>query len=384
MEREGHYFQPKPDKPFAYNPFLDRDAYLKANSAERVRLKPYTRKQLETHIGERFNVLLSTVRYDIKDGHLYGQDSNEPAVVVFARGVGREGSTQEDITREKAEVFGFAQINENFTSPSAKIGDKRLSLSPPSGSYLHKFYDTHELKEDEGGRYVETRRYSSGLDIGETVLMLKNTGLVDEAYQANPEYSLSHPIKIEANHPKFKTADSIHEYLHKNHEYMSQEDFAQIIKICAPLITSYINTLANNPYDLRSQLLTYNALLFTSELVHDAQKTNDYRFLRGLELKAALSYPTRQELEIMGVQPIRQAMIGCGSSGGFAVNGAEVMNSPFSVSDKTRQEQTTLCCKCPFCNEQVEAIISGGRIQCPNKKCGKSVPYIAQTTKNLM
>jgi len=381
MERERQYYQSNLDKPLAYNPFLDRDAYLKVSSAERVSLNHYTRKQLETHIGERLNVLLSTVRYNIKDGHLHGQNLDEPAVEAFARGVGRDGSTKEDIYRENAEVLGFSQTDEQLASPNAKAGDKILSISPPGGSYQHNFYDIFTLEEDEGGKYVEMRRYSSGLNIGETVQMLKNGGVVDENYQASPEYSLSHPIKIEANHSKFKTPDSIHQYLHKDHKYASEEELAQVIKICTPLITSYINTLANNPYDLQGQLLNYNALLYMQELAYDAIKTNDQRFLKGLALKSAFSYPTRQEIEIMGRQPIRQAMIGCGFSGRFAVNGYETMNSPFSVVDKATQEQTTLCCKCPFCEKQVEAKIGGGRIECPD--CHKSAPYIKQSTKYL-
>lgn len=36
-------------------------------------------------------------------------------------------------------------------------------------------------------------------------------------------------------------------------------------------------------------------------------------------------------------------------------------------------EQTTLCCKCPFCDEEVEAVISEGKITCPD--CGKSAPW---------
>lgn len=38
-------------------------------------------------------------------------------------------------------------------------------------------------------------------------------------------------------------------------------------------------------------------------------------------------------------------------------------------------EQRILCCKCPFCNEKVEAVIANGKITCPNPKCGKSAPY---------
>jgi hypothetical protein len=180
-----------------------------------------------------------TVRYNIKDGHLYGENANEPAIEMFARGIGRDGSTTEDLARERAELSGFLQTDADFASPVTraentgvgKKGKKRVSISPPSGSYKHNFYDVFTLKEDEAGRYVEMRRYSSGLDISQTVLMLRNAGLVDENYQANPEYTLSHPIEIATDDPQFKTADDIHKYLHASHEYASQEEYAQIVKI---------------------------------------------------------------------------------------------------------------------------------------------------------
>ena len=94
--------------------------------------------------------------------------------------------------------------------------------------------------------------------------------------------------------------------------------------------------------------------------------------IKALILKSQFSYPTIQEVEILGRQPVRQAMIGCGSSGGFNVDA----NSPFSVKDKDNKnagDKKILCCTCPFCKEQVEAEIGGGRITCPN--CKKSASW---------
>jgi hypothetical protein len=36
-------------------------------------------------------------------------------------------------------------------------------------------------------------------------------------------------------------------------------------------------------------------------------------------------------------------------------------------------EKRILCCTCPFCKEQVEAVIEKGKIHCP--KCKKEVDY---------
>lgn len=371
-------YRPKIDKPLAYNPFLDSDAYSRINSIERRKLNPYTRKQLETHIGERFNVVLSIARYDLKNGHMYGQNTNEPAIEMFKRGVGREGSTQTDIRRERAEIVGFETIDKDFSDPKTKPGKKRVSISPPGGSYLHNFYDVFTLKEDENGRYVQARRYSSGLTAEETISKIKEKGLVDETYKADPEYTLSHPIEIDASDVNFSTADSIHKFLHINHNFATEEELRQINEVNASLYTSYINTLVNNPYVVKEILLTYDAILVQSDIIFSAIRRNDQSFLRALRYKSQFSYPTKREIGVLAAQPVRKAMIGCGFSGGLSGgSGIETMSSPFSVADKdpnkTTQEKTILCCTCPFCKQEVEAVIGGGRITCPN--CEKSASW---------
>jgi len=51
-------------------------------------------------------------------------------------------------------------------------------------------------------------------------------------------------------------------------------------------------------------------------------------------------------------------------------------SSTTSITDRAVSfGSETICCKCPFCGEQVEAVISNGRIWCPNKLCKKSAPY---------
>ena len=85
-------------------------------------------------------------------------------------------------------------------------------------------------------------------------------------------------------------------------------------------------------------------------------------------------------------QDVRQVMTFCGISGGMKTSNPFETNQPdqdavvnswtFTVkneSEQSLQEQTKLCCTCPFCEKQVEAEIGGGRIKCP--ECKKSAPY---------
>jgi len=65
----------------AYNNSFDVENYRYLPQEDLLRkekLDSYTKRQVETHIGERFNVLLSMVRYDIKNGQLYPEGMDEP------------------------------------------------------------------------------------------------------------------------------------------------------------------------------------------------------------------------------------------------------------------------------------------------------------------
>ena len=55
--------------------------------------------------------------------------------------------------------------------------------------------------------------------------------------------------------------------------------------------------------------------------------------------------------------------------------GGNTMDSVTPREVKLEDNKKILCCTCPFCNEEVEAVIAGGRITCPKKGCGKSVKW---------
>ena len=99
-------------------------------------------------------------------------------------------------------------------------------------------------------------------------------------------------------------------------------------------------------------------------------------------LQAAIIFQQNRHLG----QDVRQVMTFCGMSGGMKMsntfgitqpnNETQINSWTFTVkneSEQTSQEQTKLCCTCPFCKKQVEAEIGGGRIKCP--ECKKSAPY---------
>lgn len=63
-----------------------------------------------------------------------------------------------------------------------------------------------------------------------------------------------------------------------------------------------------------------------------------------------------------------------GCAGGGSEKGRRTWMNSLTPRDGTLDK--TLCCTCPFCGEQVEATISGGRISCP--ECNNSAPYTGE------
>lgn len=334
----------------AYDPSFDRKAYETPGLKDKERLDAYTRTQIETHLGERFNVLLSTTRYEIKNNQIYGENTDEPFMQMLQRGVDyrKEHGNSIDWEREQAELESFASIQDALLSKEAKVGDMMLLVSPPGQEesiYKHNFYDVFSLKEDEKGKFVEAIRYSSSLtnqEYGQKLRSIKDFG-------SNPKDTdfLTSPVRIDAD---FNSADEVHKYLHKNHEFITKEEFDQIVAIVTPLITSYINTLSEKPFDQDLQLLTYNAILNKADVALALIKHKDRdSMVKNYILQSQISAKT--DIFMFGKQPVRVVATGCGSSGGFSVaNNLNATFSPFSVSEfgAKKDQEWFSCPKCKY------------------------------------
>lgn len=309
----------------------------------------FTTIQLETHLRERFHVLLSQVEYGIVNGRLVRQGKTEPFLNSIIRGrdiMKRLATNPEDFDREDAEVKGFGEVIDPFLSNSeTPLGTKILSISPPGGKYKHNFYDIFTLKRRNGARYVELSRYSSGLIPADYAKLIPE---MDPDGPLTAAEFLANPIKIR---DVFVSAEQIHRVLHKEHDYMEESDFGEIWSGVQPAVANYLlNRNANS----------FNAILNLADKVWDSQKRR----------KAGESYtdytnyvPTNARLRDLGNEPVRQAGGDCPGKSGA--------DDPYSVSESG--EKRILCCTCPFCEQQVEAIIEDGKITCP--KCKKSAPW---------
>lgn len=293
-------------KAIAYEPRFDQEIGLKAS---------YISRQIDTFLGERLNVLLSKNKYEIKNNLVYGQDMEEPFVEVIKRGVDYrkqvEGENRVDKKREEAEVKGFLKTQEVMCNPNTPIGTMMLSISPQGGRnslYQHNFYDIFTLKEFEGRRFIEVRRYSSALTPAEYKDKLKPLSYMGDV--VDDADFLSHPVKID--NIFFENADQIHSYLHKNHDFTQVKDFEKILLSLESLKREYIQKRNPRILDAMMNKADMKAGFYDDFTISCTLLTVD------------------QEIDFLGRQPVRQVLAGCGSSG--SVSG-DKKSSPFSVSD---------------------------------------------------
>jgi len=271
--------------------------------------------QLETHLKERFNVLISRVEYEIVDGHLVRPGKTEPFIESIKRGrdlFRRLSMTPEDFEREDAEVIGFGEkIDPVLSNPETPVSVGFLNISPPSGKYKHNFYDIALLKKRDGKRYVEYSRYSSGLMAQDYTRIFPG---MDPENPPTPAEFLASPILIIDAH---LSADQIHKMLHRDHEYMTPEVFAEIWHEVKN--QGYVDR-----YLARRDARSLNAILNFADEVWENRKRKE----AGLRYKDYSDYSSSVlEIRYYENKEVRQVPTACPGRSGADIN------SPFSVSE---------------------------------------------------
>lgn len=288
----------------------------------------FIKTQLETHLKERFNVLISTIEYEIVDGHLVRPGKREPFINSIRRGrnlLRSFGSTPEDFAREDAEARGFEEfIDPVFSDPetptdaiilspslNGRLDSNGKPITNSESKYMHNFHDIFTLKQDDKGqRYVELRRYSSGLTGREYAERLPG---LDPESPPTPAEFLANPVVMMDTRV---TADDIHRLLHEDHEYMDVKDFNEIWDAVQPFVLRY---LANK--DARS----FNAILNFADEVWENRKRRE----EGQKYRDYFSgfYPSRLEINYFENQEVRQVATACPGKSGAGTD------SPYSVSE---------------------------------------------------
>jgi hypothetical protein len=340
----------------AYTPEFDQinydklwEAPLPDRFAEKERLDSYTDQQLQTLLAERFNVLTSTFYYEMRDGQLWGENMTEPAIESFKRGrdYRRQIGNPVDWEREDAEVEGFQKIEEMLRSEKDVI-----SISPKgveTSTYQHNFYDVFRWRN---GR-IEVKRYSSALDISDyqKILGVCHTSAAD---------FLANPINVSNS---FESADQVHEFLHRDHDYTDDDTYQNVILPTAwPYRLGYMK--ARYEGDDHMAILHLNAMMnAVDEAVRRHRESGVYQPL--------LEYGEEALIEL-GNREVRETKTGCGGSGGFKNKGNGT--SPFSVSEFGEREGRWFTC--PKCSYEANGPIGN---ECPG--CGLTKEKYAETAE---
>jgi len=341
------FFMPERALPPSYDINFDRQ-----NFSEQL-----VRRNLETDLGERFNVVISKTKYYF-DGHLLkSQGDIEPFVETIKKGIQERQKYAGDHDR-KRELAEF----ENFNKVQTYLLEDNLVISvspkgPRDSCYQRNYFD---LYEKTSGNEVLMTRFSTQMSIRE---------LTKAMQQINPDfglgsevddiYLLQNPISTNLS------TNQILEIFHPDYEALREEELEKLLIACQPLIFAYINSLIENPNDVE---IYRRALLNFADDFILKPKT---RGLLQYQLQDAAFMPVFASQ--LAARPVRYVVAGCGAQGDLLISNF----SPYSVvefaSGKKTSSEKTLNCRCPFCNRHVEANISSGRITCP--ECGNSAPY---------
>ena len=331
----------------------------------------YIPTQMETNLGERFNVSLSQFEYDIKDGQMWGRDMDEPFIDSIKRGrdYRKENGNPVDVVREEAEVMGFEKIQSVLLEPETPIGTMMLSISLRGGkdsTYQHNFYDIFTLKQTKTGkRYIEVRRYGSALGVEDYQTMLLPFANIEIDSKEPAASLLKNPIAIQNTF----TAENLHRYLHEDYPHMEEKKFELVKKHCKSLISEYAKSVWENPKDMKNHALLFNTILNKADEVAGRIEVEGFDVWQKIP---PISTPLmiNEDISQFGFKQVREVMTGCGSSEGYDVS-KDIMNSPFSVSEfgliKTKKaENDPNLCKC----EGEKA-----HFHCPGKKEGKDCKH---------
>ena len=373
-----------PEASLAYNTKLDVKAYLalkesgqylnpEAYQKKLATLNNLTRLNLQTSLGERYNVELFQINYYIEDGLIKHSLYQEPFIDTIRRGQQfrlANGST--DVAREIAEIVGFEKVGAILIDEEPG-GEKKVVVISPKGVqdsiYQHNFFDVYQ--GDKDGQIVMSRFtckfsyrefYDAATNIDPFVALPKNPKDVD---------FLANPLII------YQNIGDIQKTFHPQEATMSHYQYQELLEVCAPLIACYLKALTNPNFSEVTKI--YNALLnYADEIIllrSGPLKPIKTTWVELYNLKGR-TLNIEGFVSLYGNQPVRQVTTACGISGSSQNSSIlPPMNlfRPFSVSEFGLSTSSCSECAgpenhfhCPGCGKQ---IISGqGITTCPH--CG--------------
>lgn len=370
----GQQLEENPDQPIMlqYDGNFDLQLYDQAYAIEDETLRQrrletldgYIRTQLRTHLGERLNVLLSSITYYIDaDGEMY-EPTLGKVVAMVAQGANHQleqGANEIDIPRLLADTPEMVAIQQALCDRETPIGTMMIALSPPGGQnqqsgqesqFLHNFVDIFRLEEIDGKRVIKLYRYASTLTYEEDLHRLVQ---IKQDYLQSAEegedlvsFFLRHPLAVS---DQFNDPEEVHRFFRSEDQFMTTAIFEGVILPgCRELIERYIHVLhayagrklsdEQRESMVQLQHATFNMLLIkTDELVDQWEKLQQSH-ARGLlsaeqfamsqdalimQAVSQIALLSNHEIMRDGKQEnVRQAAGDCPGKSGMATNPSDI------------------------------------------------------------
>ena len=295
-----------------------------------------TTKNLETMLGERFNVEISQVIYQIRDNQLVSPLHNEPFLDVIRRGQKyRQENGSDETERELAEVEGFERlqqiisISDDTVSSEANLNKseaddtvsklKVIIISPrgkPDSIYQHNFLDVYEKKGNQVTmtRYTTSANYHQFRQAADKIDPFNNLS-------ANP----TDADFIKTPFITYKNTGEILDLFPPDEGVIARRDLEKIHRFCTQIIINYIS----NP-----SYITFNALLNFADRISQASQAprgSDPQMDRPIK-----PFEIAQVISHFGYLPVRQVVAGCGLQGNSTISNFKFQISnfmPYSVAE---------------------------------------------------
>lgn len=357
----------------AYRTLLDSRPWLSSDQFQRQRsqLDQRTHHNLVTALGERFNVAVSQTTYYLEDNRLKHPHHDEPFLEVAKRGqkYRRQFGNPQDYHREQAEITGLERVQQLLATSDQEPETNILIVSPrgPEGSdYTHNFFDIYQPSTD--GQITMTRFATSATYQDFWQLVISQGPNFPRPTKLTDAFFLAHPIVTE------KSISEIIDKLPKAQETLNQNDFQTLLEIWAPLITTYLNALIDNPTEYSLGRL-YNSLLNYSDHTRTIFKRSDPKTAYSKSPNITGVFQLENIISYYASLPVRQVKVGCGIQTGFSLQSIPTIPSFLNFRPFSTAEFANSCTDCggsqnhfhcPGCNGQIES--GRGHTVCPH--CG--------------
>ncbi|OGD89813.1 hypothetical protein A3D07_03355 [Candidatus Curtissbacteria bacterium RIFCSPHIGHO2_02_FULL_42_15] len=299
---------------------LQQDSFVPQEFTRRKnQLDTRTKHNLETALGERFNLQISQVIYRIEDGRIISEEHDEPFTDVIKRGQRhRQENGSGDVEREKAEVEGFEKVQNILTDPQHQ--DAKVIIISPRGKtdsmYQHNFFDIYQKE----GAQITMTRFASTSSIPE---------FLEAANQLDPFNNLTKNPKdcdfLKNPLSTYKDYEEIIENLNLDENAMTQNDYQKLTETVAALKLSYLNALYHQRYD-EAKKIFIATLNLSDDIILNPGYYPDLR-------NQILAAPPAELIAAYGWRQPRAVLAGCGLQTNFAgQNPGEFLSALFPYS----------------------------------------------------